>query len=58
MVPDHEIVGTVVKVGEAVKKWKLGDTVGVGCFVDSCRECESCNTGAEQYCGQGMIEYW
>ncbi len=54
MVPGHEIVGTVVKVGEAVEKWKLGDTVGVGCFVDSCRECEACKTGEEQYCAQGM----
>ena len=54
MVPGHEIVGTVVKVGQAVEKWKLGDTVGVGCFVDSCRECEACRTGEEQYCTPGM----
>ena len=54
MVPGHELVGTVVKVGEAVEKWKLGDTVGVGCFVDSCRECEACKTGEEQYCAPGM----
>lgn len=54
MVPGHEIVGTVVKVGEAVEKWKVGDTVGVGCFVDSCRECEACKTGEEQYCAPGM----
>ena len=51
MVPGHEIVGTVTKVGEAVTRWKTGDTVGVGCFVDSCRECEACRAGEEQYCG-------
>src|SRR5690348_10210139 len=38
MVPGHEIVGTVSKTGNAVTRWKVGDTVGVGCFVDSCRE--------------------
>ncbi|MGH8473648.1 MAG: alcohol dehydrogenase catalytic domain-containing protein, partial [Gammaproteobacteria bacterium] len=54
MVPGHEIVGTVAKVGEAVEKWKRGDTVGVGCFVDSCRECEACKSGEEQYCAPGM----
>jgi len=40
MVPGHEIVGTVSKVGSKVSKWSVGDTVGVGCFVDSCRKCE------------------
>src|ERR1051326_2605846 len=54
MVPGHEIVGTVTKVGEAVTRWKTGDTVGVGCFVDSCRECESCRAGEEQHCANGM----
>lgn len=54
MVPGHEIVGKVVKIGSEVKKWKVGDTVGVGCFVDSCRECESCKSGEEQYCEQGL----
>ncbi|MGB6346908.1 MAG: NAD(P)-dependent alcohol dehydrogenase [Methyloceanibacter sp.] len=54
MVPGHEIVGTVVEVGDHVSKWKPGDTVGVGCFVDSCRECEACRAGEEQYCEPGM----
>jgi len=53
MVPGHEIVGKVVKAGGEVKKWKLGDTVGVGCFVGSCRECESCRAGDEQFCERG-----
>jgi len=50
MVPGHEIIGKVARVGSEVKKWKSGDTVGVGCFVDSCRQCESCQAGEEQYC--------
>ena len=50
MVPGHEIVGKVARVGADVKKWKVGDTVGVGCFVDSCRKCEPCRAGEEQYC--------
>ncbi len=54
MVPGHEIVGKVAQVGSGVTKWKLGDTVGVGCFVDSCRHCESCREGEEQYCENGM----
>ncbi len=54
MVPGHEIVGKVAKVGSAVEKWKVGDTVGVGCFVDSCRECAPCKAGEEQYCDKGM----
>jgi alcohol dehydrogenase (NADP+) len=54
MVPGHEIVGTVIKTGDHVKKWKVGDTVGVGCFIDSCRECDSCKEGEEQYCEGGM----
>lgn len=53
MVPGHEIVGTVARVGNAVTRWQVGDTVGVGCFVDSCRTCESCTSGEEQYCDQG-----
>jgi len=53
MVPGHEIVGKVVKVGGEVRKWKAGDTVGVGCFVDSCRTCEACKAGDEQFCEQG-----
>jgi uncharacterized zinc-type alcohol dehydrogenase-like protein len=49
-VPGHEIVGRVVKVGSAVKKLKEGDLAAVGCLVDSCRECENCKAGEEQYC--------
>ena len=50
MVPGHEIVGTVAQVGSAVKRFRVGDQVGVGCFVDSCRECPPCRSGNEQYC--------
>lgn len=53
MVPGHEIVGTVIKTGGQVSKWKTGDTVGVGCFVDSCRTCEACQEGEEQFCEEG-----
>jgi uncharacterized zinc-type alcohol dehydrogenase-like protein len=45
MVPGHEIVGTAVAIGGDVSRWKVGDTVGVGVFVDSCRECASCLAG-------------
>lgn len=54
MVPGHEIVGKVVQTGNHVTKWHVGDTVGVGCFIDSCRECEPCRDGEEQYCESGM----
>lgn len=50
MVPGHEIVGKVTAVGSAVKKFKPGDLAAVGCLVDSCRECENCKQGLEQYC--------
>jgi uncharacterized zinc-type alcohol dehydrogenase-like protein len=50
MVPGHEIVGKVARVGPAVTKFKVGDTAAVGCMVDSCRECNSCKAGEEQYC--------
>jgi uncharacterized zinc-type alcohol dehydrogenase-like protein len=50
VVPGHEIVGRVVKVGSAVKKFKVGDLAAVGCLVDSCRICTSCRAGLEQYC--------
>ncbi len=50
MVPGHEIVGTVKAVGSKVKKFKVGDRAGVGCFVDSCRACSECQRGLEQYC--------
>jgi uncharacterized zinc-type alcohol dehydrogenase-like protein len=55
MVPGHEIVGRVTKVGDHVKSFKVGDLAGVGCFVDSCRECKNCKDGIEQYCDTGMI---
>jgi uncharacterized zinc-type alcohol dehydrogenase-like protein len=54
MVPGHEIVGRVAQVGAHVSGFKVGDAVGVGCFVDSCRECEPCRSGEEQYCDLGM----
>jgi uncharacterized zinc-type alcohol dehydrogenase-like protein len=54
-VPGHEIVGRVVKVGSEVRRFKAGDTVGVGCMVDSCRTCPSCRQGHEQYCDQFAI---
>ncbi len=53
-VPGHEIVGRVTAVGSGVKKFKVGDTVGVGCLVDSCRTCPSCAAGLEQYCDLGL----
>src|SRR6201996_9710478 len=49
-VPGHEIVGRVIKTGNAVKKFKEGDLAAVGCMVDSCRECTNCQAGNEQYC--------
>jgi uncharacterized zinc-type alcohol dehydrogenase-like protein len=52
-VPGHEIVGRVAGVGEHVKKFKVGDLAGVGCMVDSCRECDYCKEGLEQYCMAG-----
>jgi uncharacterized zinc-type alcohol dehydrogenase-like protein len=53
MVPGHEMVGTVVRVGAAVTKFKVGDRAGVGCMVDSCRTCESCKQDLEQFCQKG-----
>ena len=55
VVPGHEIAGVVTEVGSAVTKYTVGDRVGVGCFVDSCRECSSCLAGLEQYCKRGMV---
>lgn len=55
MVPGHEIVGRVSRVGSAVKKFKVGDLAGVGVMVDSCRKCESCKLGQETYCDIGAI---
>ena len=53
IVPGHEIVGKVTRVGEHVKKFKVGDLAAVGCMVDSCRECEYCRDGLEQFCEPG-----
>jgi len=50
MVPGHEIVGTVKEVGAKVTKFKVGDRAAIGCMVDSCRTCDSCKAGEEQYC--------
>jgi alcohol dehydrogenase (NADP+) len=55
MVPGHEIVGKVVKVGKDVTKFKIGDLAAVGCLVDSCRTCENCRQGLEQYCLNGGV---
>jgi uncharacterized zinc-type alcohol dehydrogenase-like protein len=55
IVPGHEIVGRVTKVGSAVKKFKEGDLAGVGCLVDSCRDCQNCKEGLEQYCENGSV---
>lgn len=53
MVPGHEIVGRISRVGSDVSKFKEGDIAGVGCFVDSCRECPACKGGIQQYCIKG-----
>lgn len=55
MVPGHEIAGIVTEVGSAVTKHTVGDRVGIGCFVDSCRECDNCLAGEEQFCQKGMV---
>ncbi|MBP0591549.1 NAD(P)-dependent alcohol dehydrogenase [Paraburkholderia sp. LEh10] len=55
VVPGHEIVGRVTKVGPQASKYKVGDLVGVGCLVDSCRTCASCQEGLEQYCENGFV---
>ena len=54
MVPGHEIVGRVIDVGSDVTQFKKGDTVAVGCMVDSCQECDQCHHGEEQFCREGM----
>lgn len=55
MVPGHEIAGVVAAVGSGVTKFAVGDHAGVGCIIDSCRECENCEAGLEQFCTGGMI---
>jgi uncharacterized zinc-type alcohol dehydrogenase-like protein len=55
MVPGHEIAGVVSEVGSDVTAYAVGDRVGVGCFVDSCRECEYCLRGQEQFCANGTV---
>jgi alcohol dehydrogenase (NADP+) len=56
LVPGHEIVGRVVATGGEVTRYREGDIVGVGCLVDSCRECQSCEEGLEQYCENGATD--
>ena len=56
LVPGHEIIGVVSAVGPAVTAYQPGDKVGVGCMVDSCRECDPCQQGLEQYCEQGSVQ--
>src|SRR4051812_41036500 len=55
MVPGHEIVGTITKVGDDVKNFKVGSLAGVGCLVDSCRTCDPCKDGLEQFCSNGWV---
>jgi alcohol dehydrogenase (NADP+) len=55
MVPGHEIVGRISKVGSAVTKFSVGDTGGAGCFVDSCRTCSQCTNGMEHFCENGTV---
>jgi uncharacterized zinc-type alcohol dehydrogenase-like protein len=55
MVPGHEIVGRVMRVGSEVKKFKEGDLAGVGCMVNSCRTCTNCKDDLEQFCEKGMV---
>lgn len=55
MVPGHEIVGRVACVGSSVSRFAVGDIAGVGCFVDSCRICENCQSGEEQYCLNHLV---
>jgi uncharacterized zinc-type alcohol dehydrogenase-like protein len=56
VVPGHEIAGIVRAVGDDVTRHKVGDRVGVGCFVDSCGSCEACQKGEEQYCAEGVVQ--
>lgn len=54
MVPGHEIAGRVTSIGEKVTQFKVGDLIGVGVFIDSCRKCTNCHKGLQQYCLEGM----
>ncbi|HDR2890732.1 TPA: NAD(P)-dependent alcohol dehydrogenase [Enterobacter asburiae] len=56
IVPGHEVIGRVVSVGDSVTKFKAGDLAGIGCMVDSCRECNPCKQGLEQYCEEGNVQ--
>ncbi len=56
MVPGHEIAGVVSEVGPGVSRYRVGDRVGVGCMVDSCRECDNCKAGQEQHCVRGAVQ--
>ena len=55
LIPGHEVVGRVARLGSAVDDFTVGERVGVGCMVDSCRECDSCLDGLEQYCENGNV---
>lgn len=55
MVPGHEIVGRVAQVGAEVTRFKEGDIAGIGCFVDSCRACDNCHEGEEQFCENHLV---
>ena len=54
MVPGHEIVGRVTEIGKGVSKFAIGDLIGIGVFIDSCRKCPKCLAGLQQYCAEGM----
>ncbi|KAA9000670.1 NAD(P)-dependent alcohol dehydrogenase [Affinibrenneria salicis] len=56
LIPGHEVIGRVTAVGDNVTKFKPGDYAGVGCIVDSCRECQPCRRGLEQYCEEGPVQ--
>lgn len=56
LVPGHEIIGKVIRVGSSVTKFTIGDIVGVGCMVDSCQHCDPCKHGLEQYCEEGNTQ--
>lgn len=55
VVPGHEIIGRITAIGNKVTKYNVGELAGIGCMVDSCRECDNCKEGLEQYCSKGMV---